>query len=103
MRIDLRPATRKRWTVVGVMLLVTIAAVHAAATPDHAESAFHIGILFVLNAITAVALAAGLVTRPRLTWPLAALFAAVTLALYFAARTIGLPAYKEHSWIDPPF
>ena len=36
-------------------------------------------------------------------WPLAAGFAAVTVVLYVAARTVGLLAYKPSDWSDPRY
>jgi hypothetical protein len=89
--------------LIGAILVLAIAGMHAAAASDQAQTALYVGILFGLNAATGVLLAVGLGRWPRLAWPLTAMFAAVTLILYVVARTTGLPADKETDWIDAPF
>ena len=94
---------RTRWKVTAAALLLIIGAFHAAAAPDQAHTAAYLGLLFGLNAAVAVALSAGVLIRPRTTWPLAAAYAAITLELYLAARTAGLPADHDTDWTDLPF
>lgn len=57
------------------------------------------GILFILNAIAALALSVGLLLGMQVAWHLAALLAAVTIVLFVVVRTVGLPGFYLQNWV----
>ena len=82
-------------------LLLSNAAIHVIAFPDHFKVAPYIGVLFLLLALAVVPLAVAIGAGNKTAWTLAALMSAVAIIAYVLARTTGLPYYRESDWLDP--
>ena len=80
------------------------AAAHVPITGEHLREARYIGLLFIALEVTCVALAVGLVLRPRAgLWRAAAVVGGSAVAAYVVSRAFGLPQVADDrgDWTNP--
>jgi len=79
-------------------------AAHVPITGEHLREAPYIGVLFIGLEVVCLALAVGLVVRPRRwVWSAAATVGAASVAVYLASRAFGLPLMADDrgDWANP--
>ena len=86
-------------TGVGVTLLLAMAAIDLLVYFGFGLAFAYPGILFLLNAAAAAAIAGGLLRGYQSAWHLAAGLAATTAVLFVVVRTIGLPGFQLNDWV----
>ncbi|HZB83692.1 MAG TPA: hypothetical protein VE288_12715 [Rubrobacteraceae bacterium] len=96
----LTKASRKR-TLWGTALIALVGLIHLLVVPEYFEFATYLGLLFILNALGALASAVGIYRRAWWGWPLGVVIAGGAFFMYIESRTVGLPMLNE-GWIDPP-
>ena len=93
-------ASRKT-TLWGTALIALVGLIHLLVVPEYFGFATYLGLLFILNALGALASAAGIYLRMWWGWPLGVVMAGGAFFMYIESRTIGLPMLNE-GWLDPP-
>ena len=81
-------------------LLAAMAAIHLLVYFGFQLTFGYPGALFVINAVAAVLIGAGVLGGLRPAWHLAALFAAGTIAAFFVVHTVGLPGFYLPDWVE---
>src|SRR4051812_23966169 len=91
--------------VIGALLALGIAGVHAWLVPAHLREMPYIGVLFAISVVVMVAVAAGLLaTDGRVNDyadGLGVLASLTMIVLYVISRTAGLPGGYHEGWDDP--
>jgi hypothetical protein len=94
--------TRVRpWSAVAALLLIAMAVIHAVEVPHYLDEHPAVGGLFVADSAAAIVLAVAVLRGRRGAWALSALLAAATAATYVLSRSVGLPGYRDDSWVEP--
>ena len=96
----LTKASSKR-TLWGTALIALVGLIHLLVVPEYFGFATYLGLLFILNALGALASAVGIYLRTWWGWPLGVVMAGGAFFMYIESRTIGLPMLSE-GWLDPP-
>jgi hypothetical protein len=90
------------WPAVAMILVAGF--VHLIEAPDSFQEATYKGLLFVANGVGSIIAAIGIIRGKRdWGWGLGFLIAAVSLCVYAASRTIGLPYLpaEPDEWFEP--
>ena len=85
----------------GLTLILQTGLVHLYLAPESFSELPYEGILFLANAIGAVAAAYGIYRGKVWGWNLGVLIAAGSIVAYVLSRTIGLPGHEIEEWSTP--
>ncbi len=98
-----RAAPARGLMLAGIVLVLAIGAIHAWDAPDSFHDVAYKGVLFVLNALGALAAAVGIARRATWGWALGTLVAAGAFISYVLSRTVGLPYLpaEPDAWLEP--
>ncbi len=88
----------QKWTA--STLLVIVGLIHLLEAPEYFQHATYLGILFLANALGAVAAVWGIIQHMVWGWLLGVLVAAGAMIAYIISRAVGLPGFANAPWFE---
>lgn len=88
----------------GIALIILVGLIHVIDAPGSFEDAAYKGWLFYMNGVAALIAAVGIYRGDRRWgWGLGAGIAAISLLMYAASRSVGLPQIpaEPDAWLEP--
>lgn len=95
-----RPRRGPAVTVLGILLLLVIAAIHLLVVRGYLRHHPAVGWLFIADSAGALVAAVGLAANLRGAWSLSALVAGLPAIGFVLSRTVGLPTLRDHDWME---
>jgi hypothetical protein len=87
-------------TVLGIVLLLVIAAIHVLVVRGYLRHHPVVGWLFIADSAGALVAAAAVAANLRGAWSLSALVAALPAIGFVLSRTVGLPGLRDDDWME---
>ncbi|HEV2093921.1 MAG TPA: hypothetical protein VGR18_12225 [Rubrobacter sp.] len=88
----------------GVVLILTVGAIHAIEAPEHFRAAAYLGVLFAVNVAATLVAAGGILKGAKgWGWTLGAAICGLSALAYLFSRLFGLPGLGEAAggWDEP--